>query len=227
VCSEYKDKKGNEYILLLIFNKYLKILIIHYLSMKTASLAVISLLLAGAVRATNFHNILRVEANEIPEENDIHLEQKKGSGGSGSTTTTTSKSLGPIYPYIGNYFGASIHVGSANVSTLVTIDPESPTTIITYSNKSGSGYSPLYSTAATQNDVFRYKDGSLNNYGYYFNDQICVNNLTACFKQDIFAAQFYTEKYQPFSGVVGLGLGSPKFGNSFLNNLYNSTNGAY
>jgi hypothetical protein len=117
--------------------------------MKTASIAVISLLLASTVRTTNFHKILKVEAYESPEELDIHLENKVGAATKPVTTTTTSKSLGPIYTYVGNYFGASINVGSSNVSTLVTIDPESPTTIITYSNKSGSGYSPLYSTAAT------------------------------------------------------------------------------
>jgi len=65
---------------------------------------------------------------------------------------------------------------------MVTVDPENPTSIFTASNISingtYTGYTPLSSSSAVQDDIFRYQSGMLSVAGYYFNDKLCVNGTT-------------------------------------------------
>ena len=54
--------------------------------------------------------------------------------------------------------------------------------------------------------------------GYYVSDNLCVMGTAkqTCLRSDFLAAQFNSSIGWPVGGAIGLGLGSQKFGNTFL-----------
>ena len=132
-----------------------------------------------------------------------------------------------------------ITIGSNGVTLNVTIDPESPATLFNWDEKNNNmtnknSYNPLLSSTATSNDYVRARDGSLNSVGTWLDDQVCVNyqpdvskaNTTKlCWYQDFLAVQLYADAYAPLQGTIGLGVGTPRYGNHFLSNLKTASGG--
>lgn len=111
----------------------------------------------------------------------------------------------------------TVKVGKSNL--LATVDVDSPTLIV--SINPSQGYDPTVSTTVTQSDPFRYMDGSKGLFGYYLTESAGFLQkdvtLQATTPVSFFGAQINTNNIpQPFSAVIGLGLGTPMYGSSFL-----------
>lgn len=95
-------------------------------------------------------------------------------------------------------------------------------------------YSPKDSAVAYQLDKFRYCREEGGNTGYWWSDLVCMcrpfvrgTNSDYCFRQSFQADEFNTEVYEGYDGVIGLGFGTPRFGNTFLYNLRVTSNNRY
>ena len=98
----------------------------------------------------------------------------------------------------------------------------------------------MASMTATQLNNFRYRDGMGSQVGYYLADNVCANILSngSMISQcttpriNLFGASFFTEKYAPFQGLIGLGPGSSgamntQFLSQFGAGVKNSYGGAF
>lgn len=124
----------------------------------------------------------------------------KPSNSSNASNSSSKLYLKPFYSMTpGSVPLTQISVG--NQSLIVTVDAESPTTVILSGNSSPYNY--MNSNSSSMLDVFRYRDGSNQAIGYYVNDYLCYAYSDASMKTwnqtcayvDFLAASFNTASY--------------------------------
>jgi hypothetical protein len=148
-----------------------------------------------------------------------------------STTTSSLDYSKPFQSMVITGSTPTVRVTVGGTPLNFTVDPESAMTIVA-SGVNTSAYNFVSSSSSVMYDPFKFRDGSYNSLGYYVNDAICYQYSSngqspfssGCMNQAFLAAQFNVAQYGPAQGAIGLGMGTPRYGQNFFQ-LVNSQNG--